>query len=107
MAIILTYPRKPVPKKETSNLTDKAGDVSRVAKRLGWIETDDPDEAIKILSKEAEKMNENVYKYLESLSNLGNKFCFVDDPKCIKCPMNQGCQYRATRGSEKKGLFKK
>ena len=98
---------KPEPKKETSNLTDKAGDVARVAKRLGWVSTDDPDEAIKILSKEAEKMNENVYKYLESLSRLGKNFCYKDNPKCIKCPMNQGCNYRATQGSAKKGLFKK
>ncbi|MCK4996056.1 MAG: ATP-binding protein, partial [Thermoplasmatales archaeon] len=56
---------KPAAPKETTDLTDKARDVSRVANRLGWVNTDDPDEAMKVLSKEAEKMNENVYKYLE------------------------------------------
>jgi DNA helicase HerA-like ATPase len=97
---------KPV-KKETKKLTDKASDVARVANRLGWVSTEDPDEAIKQLSKEAEKMKENVYKYLESLSRLGKNFCHEVDPKCIKCPMNQGCQYRASAGDGKKGLFKK
>jgi DNA helicase HerA-like ATPase len=104
---IETPTAKQEPKKETTTLTDKANDVARVANRLGWVTTDDPDEAIKILSKEAEKMNENVYKYLESLSNLGKKVCYIENPKCIKCSMNQGCQYRATQGSEKKGLFKR
>ena len=103
---IETPASKPV-KKESSTLTDKANDVARVANRLGWISTDDPDEAIKILSKEAEKMKENVYKYLESLSKLGRNFCHNENPKCIKCPMNQGCKYRTSRGSEKKGLFRK
>jgi DNA helicase HerA-like ATPase len=98
---------KQEPKKEITTLTDKANDVARVANRLGWVTTDDPDEAIKILSKEAEKMNENVYKYLESLSNLGKKFCYIENPKCIKCSMNQGCQYRAKQSSGKKGLFKR
>jgi len=93
--------------KKKENLTDKAKDVSRVANRLGWISNDNPEEAMKILSKEAEKMNENVYKYLESLANLGRKFCLKENPKCINCPMNKGCQYRASRGNEKKGLFRK
>jgi hypothetical protein len=93
---------------KTEKLTDKAKNVSRVANRLGWISTDDPDEAIKILSKEAEKMKENVYKYLESLARLGSNFCHVDNPNCIKCPMNQGCKYRMSRHvKEKKGLFKR
>jgi DNA helicase HerA-like ATPase len=94
-------------KKESSNLTNKANDVARVANRLGWVSTEDPDGAIKILSKEAEKMNENVYKYLESLSRLGRNYCHKENPKCIKCPMNQGCKYRTSQGSEKKGLFKR
>jgi hypothetical protein len=95
------------PKPKEPKLTDKAESVGRVAKRLGWVDTSDPDEAIKILSKEAEKMKENVYKYLESLARLGKNFCHDKDPNCIKCPMNQGCKYRMTRGGEKKGLFKK
>ena len=98
---------KPEAPKEKTNLTDKAKDVCRVANRLGWVNTDDPGEAIKVLSKEAEKMNENVYKYLESLSQLGKNFCHSQDPKCIKCPMNQGCNYRASHITEKKGLFKR
>ena len=93
-------------KKETNNLTDKASNVARVANRLGWVDTEDPDEAIKILTKEAEKMGENVYKYLESLARLGNNFCHVSDPTCIKCPMKNGCKYRATHG-KKGGLFRK
>lgn len=100
-------PASEPPKKESNNLTDKASDVTRVANRLGWVSTDNPDEAIKILSKEAEKMNENVYKYLESLSKLGKNFCFNQTPKCIQCPMNKSCKYRATQGSGKKGLFRR
>jgi hypothetical protein len=49
---------KTKPVKEETPLTDKAKNVGRVAKRLGWVSTDDPDEAIKILSKEAEKMKD-------------------------------------------------
>ncbi len=95
------------PKKSPDNLTDKAVTVSRVANRLGWINTDDPDQAITILTKEAEKMNENVYKYLESLARLGRDFCNPDNPVCIKCPMNQGCKYRASLKVEKKGFFRR
>ncbi len=98
----------PKPVERTEKLTDKAKNVSRVANRLGWVSTDDPDEAMKILSKEAEKMKENVYKYLESLAKLGSNFCHVENPSCIKCPMNQGCKYRMSRHvNEKKGFFKR
>jgi DNA helicase HerA-like ATPase len=97
--------QKPV--KETNNLTDKAGNVARVAKRLGWVPTENPDEAIKLLSKEAEKMKEDVYKYLESLAKLGTNFCHIENPMCIKCPMNQGCKYNTTHGAVKKGLFRR
>ncbi len=96
---------KPVEKKDT--VTDKAKTVTRVAYRLGWVDTDNPDEAIKMLTKEAEKMNENVYKYLESLSKLGNTVCSVESPKCMNCPMSQGCKYRSTLKTEKKGFFRR
>lgn len=96
---------KPVEKKDT--VTDKAITVTRVAKRLGWVDTDNPDDAIKMLTREAEKMNENVYKYLESLSKLGNTVCSIESPKCMSCPMSQGCQYRASLKVEKKGFFKR
>ncbi len=92
---------------KTSNVTEKAKNVGRVAKRLGWVDTDDPDEAIKSLSKEAEKMNENVYKYLDSLAKLADNFCTTENPKCIKCPMGQGCKYRMSIQNKKKGLFRK
>jgi len=95
---------KPTPAKDS--MTEKAKAVNRVAKRLGWVSTDDPDETIKTLTKEAKKMNENVYRYLESLARLGKNFCHEQNPTCIKCPMNQGCQYRNTQG-KKGGLFKK
>ena len=104
---IVEKPKVETPVKKSDNLTDKAQDVARVANRLGWVSTDDPDEAIKILSKEAEKMNENVYKYLESLSNLGKTFCLIENPKCIKCPMNKGCKYRLNQANEKKGFFRR
>jgi DNA helicase HerA-like ATPase len=93
------------PTEISNNLTNKAKLVSRVANRLGWIATNDPDQAIKILTKEAERMNENVYKYLESLAKLGRDFCNQENPLCIKCPMNQGCKYRASNKVVKKGLF--
>ena len=89
------------------SVTDKAKTVTRVANRLGWVDTNDSDEAIKILTSEAEKMNENVYKYLESLAKLGNTVCQEQNPKCMSCPMNQGCKYRASLQKEKKGLFKR
>jgi len=96
---------EPEPPKK-NNLTDKAKTVTRVANRLGWVETDDPEEAINSLTQEAEKMNENVYKYLESLSRLGKNFCFTDNPQCMKCPMNQGCKYKQNLTPKKKGFFK-
>ena len=90
------------------NTTEKAKNVTLVAKRLGWISTDNPDEAINLLTKEAEKMNENVYKYLESLANLGKNFCHENTPDCINCPMKDGCKYRATNNiGLKKGFFRK
>lgn len=97
------------PVQKTTNVTEKAIRVARVANRLGWIKTEDPDEAIKILTKEAEKMNENVYKYLESLARLGKDFCYKENPLCIKCPMNKNCQYRITHPqiTEKKSWFKR
>jgi len=94
---------KPVEK--TDNVTEKAINVTRVANRLGWVDTTKSDEAIKALTKEAEKMNENVYKYLESLSKLGINFCHVENPNCAKCPMNSGCKYKLSQKVEKKGLF--
>lgn len=95
----------PVTKPEPT-VTDKAKMVNRVAKRLGWVKTDDPDETIQILTKEAEKMKENVYKYLDSLAQLGGKVCFEQNPACTRCPMNAGCDYWQSK-SKKQGLFKK
>ena len=95
----------PKPQAQPTSVTDKAKNVTRVAYRLGWVETKNPDEAIKILTREAEKMNENVYKYLESLARLGNSFCQVENPRCMSCPMNNGCKYRASLRTQKKGLF--
>ncbi len=101
---------EPVPRSEPAtrrnNVTSKAVIVNRVAKRLGWVTIDDPEETIKQLTEEAEKMKENVYKYLESLVKLGEKFCHEENPECIRCPMNTGCRYR-TSGPKKRGLFKK
>ncbi|UCF13801.1 MAG: DUF87 domain-containing protein [Thermoplasmatales archaeon] len=91
---------------ERSNVSSKAVIVNRVAKRLGWVTIDDPEETIKQLTEEAEKMKENVYKYLESLVKLGKKFCHEKNPECIKCPMNNGCRYR-TSEPKRRGLFKK
>jgi len=92
-------PSPPQAKKE--GFTAKAENVHRVANRLGWVSTDKPDDTIKILTKEAEKMKENVYKYLDSLAKLGKNFCHEKDPACIKCPMNQGCKYRAVHIKKK------
>ncbi|RLI51312.1 MAG: hypothetical protein DRP09_19405 [Candidatus Thorarchaeota archaeon] len=100
----------PKPSPKTNNTTEKARNVTRVANRLGWINTDNPDEAMKKLTEEAEKMNENVYKYLESLSKLGRDFCSDKTPSCMKCPMSQGCNYRTSLGNsdkQKKGLFRR
>jgi hypothetical protein len=76
-----------------NTVTEKAILVNRVAKRLGWVTTDDPDETIKFLSQEAEEMKENVYKYLESLAQLGGNFCHKENPSCLQCPMVSGCRY--------------
>jgi uncharacterized protein len=88
------------------NVTEKAFEVTRVANRLGWSNTSDPEKTIASLTKEAEKMNENVYKYLDSLSQLAKNFCFAENPKCIKCPMNEGCKYRNSQGITKR-FFKR
>ena len=94
---------KPEPVKKDT-VTKKAKDVTRVANRLGWVDTNDPDETINLLTEEAQKMKENVYKYLDSLAQLGKNFCYETDPKCIKCPMNDGCQYRNSQGRTKRFL---
>ena len=100
-----TSPPPPQPKQKEP-VTDKAKQVSRVANRLGWVDTENPEEAMKILSEEAEKMNENVYKYLESLAKLGRTVCHIDQPECSKCPMNAGCQYSKSHTAKKKiGIF--
>ena len=78
----------------------KAEIVHRVANRLGWVSTDDPNETISILSKEAKKMGEDPFKYLHTLAKLGEKFCKEENPNCIKCPMRDRCRYRLTRVSE-------
>jgi len=100
---VAAKPEAPV-KKDTT--TEKAKAVTRVANRLGWVDTDDPDKTMELLTVEAQKMKENVYKYLDSLAQLGKNFCYETDPKCIKCPMNEGCQYRNSQGRTKK-FFKR
>jgi DNA helicase HerA-like ATPase len=83
-----------------NNVTEKAIMVNRVAKRLGWVTTNDPDETIKFLSQEAEEMKENVYKYLESLAQLGGNFCHKDTPSCLQCPMGNSCRYNITHNKK-------
>jgi hypothetical protein len=114
-----TQPVKPQPQtqptstpdpeqKPTKHATEKAEQVTRVANRLGWVSTKDNDEAIAFLTEEAKKMDENVYKYLDSLAQLGKNYCHENEPNCIKCPMKDGCKYRAQQGkTKKKGLFKR
>ena len=89
-----------------SNVTEKALNVNRAAKRLGWVSTDDPEETIKILTKEAGKMKENVYQYLESLAGLGKDYCHQENPECMRCPMKDDCKYRASLG-KKIGFFRR
>ncbi|MBN2603090.1 MAG: DUF87 domain-containing protein [Candidatus Thermoplasmatota archaeon] len=91
---------------KTSHPTEKTIAVHRVASRLGWVETDDPEETVKILTKEAEKMNENVFHYLESLVKIGKNYCNQNNPECIKCPMKDGCRFRTTQG-KKIGFFRR
>ncbi len=95
-------PSPPTQQKNNAHATDKAIRVTRVANRLGWVSTTDTEEAIQFLSEEAKKMDENVFKYLESLSQLGINYCHETDPNCLKCPMNKGCNYRSQRGNTKK-----
>ncbi len=95
------------PKKQDNAVTEKAILVTRVANRLGWVNETNPEEAIKILSEEAAKMDENVYKYLESLAKLGRTVCHETNPKCMSCPMKDGCKYRMSIGSGKGGLFRR
>ncbi len=103
------------PRNLQNNVTEKAVMVNRVAKRLGWVTTNDPDETIKFLSQEAEEMKENVYKYLESLAQLGGNFCHKDNPNCPQCPMGNGCQFNNAHKKKNHpqlhkrglGLFKK
>jgi hypothetical protein len=98
-----------------NNVTEKAIMVNRVAKRLGWVTTNDPDETIKFLSQEAEEMKENVYKYLESLAQLGGNFCLKENPSCVQCPMSNGCRYQIAHSKKSQpqphkhglGLFKR
>jgi uncharacterized protein len=73
--------------------TEKALLVHRVATRLGWVKTKTPDETIKFLSAEAEGMKENVFKYLDSLAQLGQTVCREEAPSCQSCPMNSGCRH--------------
>ncbi|MEM4257868.1 MAG: DUF87 domain-containing protein [Candidatus Thermoplasmatota archaeon] len=91
---------------ENNGPTEKAVIVTRVAIRLGWVKTTDPTEAIQFLSSEAEKMNENPYKYLESLAQLGKNFCYPKEPACHRCPMNTGCRYNLSH-MKKPGLFRR
>jgi hypothetical protein len=102
----ITPAQKSVTSDRRSNATQKAVLVNRVAKRLGWVTTDNPEETVKELAEEAEKMKENVYKYLESLAKLGKKFCHEENPECIRCPMKTECRYRASK-PKKRGLFKR
>ncbi|MFH1100826.1 MAG: DUF87 domain-containing protein [Methanobacteriota archaeon] len=92
------------PSKNT--VTTKATQVNRVAKRLGWVSYDDPEKTIQFLTKEAEKMKENVYQYLESLARLGEDFCHESNPECPQCPMSNGCAYRNTH-SKKIKIFRR
>ncbi|MFO7677494.1 MAG: DUF87 domain-containing protein [Thermoplasmatota archaeon] len=97
-------PKAEPEKKE--KVTAKAIEVTRVANRLGWVSDSDPEKTLEILTKEAKKMDENVYKYLDSLSQLAKNFCYTENPKCIKCPMNDGCKYRNSQGITKR-FFKR
>ena len=101
-----TTPTTNIPTPPKTNATQKALTVTRVANRLGWISTEDPDETIKLLEEEAEKMKENVYKFLDKLAKLGTKYCHEQNPDCIRCPMGQGCMYRTTK-HKRTGLFRK
>jgi DNA helicase HerA-like ATPase len=96
---------KPIQKQDST--TEKAIIVTRVANRLGWVQETNPDEAIRILSEEAAKMDENVYKYLESLTKLGKTVCQETDPKCMNCPMKDGCKYRNSFGHQRSGLLRR
>ena len=98
--------QEPKPKIKEQGYTEKAENLHRVANRLGWVKSTNPDETITLLTEEAEKMKENVAKYLESLSKLGKNFCHPENPSCSNCPMSQGCQYSASHKA-KKGIFRK
>ncbi len=101
--------KEPTPQtssQKPNNATEKALNITRVANRLGWVHTTDPDKTISLLSDEAKKMKGDPFKYLNVLATIGNKFCHTENPDCNKCTMNQGCHYHQ-KNKPKKGLFRK
>ncbi len=67
--------------------------IQRVAKRLGVVTTDDPDQALHFLRR-VYPDDEDVVRYLDQLAAIGRSIC-LDPPRCISCPLADRCQHHA------------
>ena len=72
------------------------GNVERVIARLFAIETPLPDAKIEIAARAAELVpNERAGDYAQAMMDLGATVCVPKSPRCVICPLMQGCKGRA------------
>jgi A/G-specific adenine glycosylase len=72
------------------------GNVERVIARLYAIETPLPDAKIEIAARAAELVpRERAGDYAQAMMDLGATVCVPKSPRCVICPLIQGCKARA------------
>jgi A/G-specific adenine glycosylase len=72
------------------------GNVERVIARLYAIETPLPDAKIEIVARAAELVPQHrAGDYAQAMMDLGATVCVPKSPRCVICPLMQGCKGRA------------
>jgi len=72
------------------------GNVERVIARLHAIETPLPDAKIEITARAAELVpKRRAGDYAQAMMDLGATVCVPKSPRCVICPLMQGCKARA------------
>ena len=71
------------------------GNVERVIARLYAIETPLPDAKIEIQARAAELVPQSrAGDYAQAMMDLGATVCMPRNPRCVICPLMQGCRGR-------------
>jgi len=77
--------------------------IHRVAARIGIVGQDqDPERTLSLLQRLPAQNGRTTEERIVLYHEIAHEVCFVEDPACIRCPMQEACQHHAKAKQERR-----